>query len=69
MARSLKAVLFARNDTHQKGLAGWSNTLRLCFLADTLCLDFLNSIATPVDTQINWLEDGEASWPGWSGRA
>lgn len=38
-------------------------------LADTLCLDFLNSIATPVDTQINWLEDGGASWPGWSGRA
>lgn len=29
------------------------------FLADTLGLDFLNSIATPVDTQVDWIEDGE----------
>ncbi|RDS81929.1 CGNR zinc finger domain-containing protein [Dyella psychrodurans] len=34
------------------------------FLADSLGLDFLNSIATPVDTPIDWLEDGEGllSW-------
>jgi predicted RNA-binding Zn ribbon-like protein len=29
------------------------------FLADSLGLDFLNSVATPVDTPIDWLEDGE----------
>ncbi|MFC4029865.1 CGNR zinc finger domain-containing protein [Streptomyces polygonati] len=29
------------------------------FLADTLGLDFLNSIATPVDTEIDWIEDGD----------
>jgi predicted RNA-binding Zn ribbon-like protein len=29
------------------------------FLADAPGLDFLNSIATPVDTPIDWLEDGE----------
>jgi predicted RNA-binding Zn ribbon-like protein len=29
------------------------------FLADALGLDFLNSVATPVDTPVDWLEDGE----------
>jgi predicted RNA-binding Zn ribbon-like protein len=29
------------------------------FLADALGLDFLNSVATPVDTEIDWIEDGE----------
>lgn len=29
------------------------------FPADTVGLDFLNSIATPVDTEIDWLEDGD----------
>lgn len=29
------------------------------FLADSLGLDFLNSIATPADAPIDWLEDGE----------
>jgi predicted RNA-binding Zn ribbon-like protein len=29
------------------------------FVADTLGLDFLNSIATPVDTVIDWIDDGE----------
>jgi predicted RNA-binding Zn ribbon-like protein len=28
-------------------------------IADSLGLDFLNSIATPVDTVVDWLEDGE----------
>jgi predicted RNA-binding Zn ribbon-like protein len=29
------------------------------FLADSLGLDFLNSIATPVDTPVDWLDDGD----------
>jgi predicted RNA-binding Zn ribbon-like protein len=29
------------------------------FLADALGLDFLNSIATPADTPLDWIEDGE----------
>jgi predicted RNA-binding Zn ribbon-like protein len=34
------------------------------FIGDALGLDFLNSIATPVDTAIDWIEDGEGylSW-------
>jgi len=34
------------------------------FLADALGLDFLNSIATPVDTPVEWLDDGDGllSW-------
>lgn len=34
------------------------------FLADSLGLDFLNSIATPVDVPVDWLDDGEGllSW-------
>jgi predicted RNA-binding Zn ribbon-like protein len=29
------------------------------FIADSLGLDFLNSIATPVDTPMDWLDDGD----------
>jgi predicted RNA-binding Zn ribbon-like protein len=29
------------------------------FIADSLGLDFLNSIATPVDTPVDWLESGD----------
>lgn len=29
------------------------------FVADALGLDFLNSIATPADTALDWIEDGE----------
>ncbi|WP_395678585.1 CGNR zinc finger domain-containing protein [Inquilinus sp.] len=34
------------------------------FLADALGLDFLNSVATPVDTPVEWLDDGDGllSW-------
>jgi len=34
------------------------------FVGDALGLDFLNSIATPVDTPIDWMDDGEGllSW-------
>ncbi len=30
------------------------------FLGDALALDFLNSVATPVDTPVDWIENGEA---------
>ena len=29
------------------------------FVGDALGLDFLNSIATPVDTPVDWIKDGE----------
>jgi predicted RNA-binding Zn ribbon-like protein len=29
------------------------------FIADSLGLDFLNSIATPIDTPVDWLSDGD----------
>jgi predicted RNA-binding Zn ribbon-like protein len=29
------------------------------FIADSAALDFLNSVATPVDTEIDWIGDGE----------
>jgi predicted RNA-binding Zn ribbon-like protein len=29
------------------------------FIADTVALNFLNSIATPVDAEIDWISDGE----------
>ena len=29
------------------------------FLADALGLDFLNSVATPVNTEIDWIDDGD----------
>src|SRR5260370_23157223 len=29
------------------------------FVADALGLDFLNSIATPLDTEIDWIDDGD----------
>src|SRR5260221_8765038 len=29
------------------------------FIADSLGLDFLNSVATPVDTPIDWLDSGD----------
>ena len=29
------------------------------FVGDAAGLDFLNSVATPVDTPVDWIEDGE----------
>ena len=29
------------------------------FIADALALDFLNSVATPVDEPVDWIDDGE----------
>jgi predicted RNA-binding Zn ribbon-like protein len=29
------------------------------FIADALALDFLNSVATPTDTEIDWIDDGQ----------
>jgi predicted RNA-binding Zn ribbon-like protein len=34
------------------------------FLGDALALDFLNSVATPIDTPVDWIEDGEGLL-GW----
>ena len=34
------------------------------FIADAPALDFLNSVATPVDTEIDWIADGEG-FLGW----
>jgi predicted RNA-binding Zn ribbon-like protein len=36
------------------------------FIADAPALDFLNSLATPIDVPVEWLEDGEGllSWLG-----
>ncbi|HVY14711.1 MAG TPA: ABATE domain-containing protein [Rhodopila sp.] len=38
------------------------------FIGDALGLDFLNSIATPVDTPIDWIDDGEGLL-GWLNQA
>jgi len=38
------------------------------FVGDALGLDFLNSIATPVDTAIDWIDDGEG-YLNWLGQA
>ncbi len=32
---------------------------RAMFIADSIGLDFLNSVATPVDMPLDWLDDGE----------
>lgn len=29
------------------------------FVGDSVGLDFLNSIATPIDTPVDWIADGE----------
>jgi predicted RNA-binding Zn ribbon-like protein len=34
------------------------------FIADAPALDFLNSVATPADTEIDWIENGE-EFLGW----
>ncbi|MCX4641365.1 MULTISPECIES: ABATE domain-containing protein [unclassified Streptomyces] len=41
------------------------------FLADTLGLDFLNSIAAPADTEADWIEDGDGllAWLEQAGTA
>jgi predicted RNA-binding Zn ribbon-like protein len=36
------------------------NSMPAFFIADDMGLDFLNSIATPVDTPVEWLDSGEA---------
>ncbi|HEY4340014.1 MAG TPA: ABATE domain-containing protein [Steroidobacteraceae bacterium] len=39
------------------------------FVADSPALDFLNSVATPVDVPIDWIDDGEGllAWLGQAG--
>ena len=41
------------------------------FVADAPALDFLNSLATPVDTPIDWIDDGAGllDWMGQAGLA
>jgi predicted RNA-binding Zn ribbon-like protein len=41
-----------------------SQEIPASFIADSLGLDFLNSVATPVDVPIDWIDDGEGllSW-------
>jgi predicted RNA-binding Zn ribbon-like protein len=39
-------------------------TLPAIFIADAQALDFLNSVATPVDVRVDWLEDG-AGFLSW----
>lgn len=41
-----------------------SNRPPAIFIADAIALDFLNSVATPVDTPVDWIGDGEgfADW-------
>ena len=36
-----------------------SHRLRAIFIADSLGLDFLNSVATPLDTPVDWLDSGD----------
>jgi predicted RNA-binding Zn ribbon-like protein len=36
-----------------------SQQIPALFIADSLGLDFLNSVATPVDAPIDWIDDGE----------
>lgn len=36
-----------------------SPSMPALFLADSAGLDFLNSVATPMDTPVDWLDDGE----------
>jgi predicted RNA-binding Zn ribbon-like protein len=36
-----------------------SQSMPAFFLADSLGLDFLNSVATPIDTPVDWIDDGE----------
>ena len=43
------------------------------FISGSLGLDFLNTLATPVDTQVDWIDDGDGllAWlerRGWCRR-
>ena len=37
----------------------WNADCLQSFIANSLGLDFLNSIATPVDTPVDWLDSGD----------
>jgi predicted RNA-binding Zn ribbon-like protein len=45
-----------------------SQPIPALFIADSLGLDFLNSVATPVDTPVDWLDNGEGLLR-WLGQA
>jgi predicted RNA-binding Zn ribbon-like protein len=44
---------------HRAEVVAMSQKSPAIFIADSVGLDFLNSIATPVDTEIDWIGDGE----------
>ncbi len=46
-----------------------SDRLPAIFVGDAPGLDFLNSLATPVDTEMDWIDDGEGllEWLGQAG--
>src|SRR6202522_551958 len=44
---------------HRAEVVDMSQKSPAIFIADSVGLDFLNSIATPVDTEIDWIGDGE----------
>lgn len=58
LSTSIKMVTLIPGETHM------TQSMPAFFLADSPGLDFLNSMATPVDTPVDWLEDGEGllSW-------
>jgi hypothetical protein len=44
---------------HRVEVVAMSQKSPAIFIADSVGLDFLNSIATPADTEIDWIGDGE----------
>jgi hypothetical protein len=46
-------------DSNGPGGMGMEKRLPAIFIGDAPGLDFLNSVATPVDTAIDWIADGE----------
>ena len=55
-------------DVHQIRRAAVPDRPPAFFIADSLGLDFLNSIATPVDQPIDWLDSGDG-FVGWLAQA
>ena len=43
----------------RKGKSSMEHQLPAMFIGDAPGLDFLNSVATPVDTPVDWINDGE----------
>jgi predicted RNA-binding Zn ribbon-like protein len=54
LSNAIKAVTLQREE-----VVSMSQKSPAIFIADSAALDFLNSIATPVDATIDWIGDGE----------